>query len=41
MKYNKNVCNYVFSDVYLEYVYKNYFEIKVGRYLFIMFYKSG
>lgn len=25
MKHNKNVRNYVFSDAYLEYAYKNYF----------------
>ncbi|GAA6898919.1 outer membrane beta-barrel protein HofH [Helicobacter pylori] len=41
MKYNKNVRNYVFSDAYLEYAYKNYFEIKAGRYLSTMPYKSG
>ncbi|WQS94383.1 outer membrane family protein [Helicobacter pylori] len=41
MKYNQNVRNYVFSDAYLEYSYKDYFEFKAGRYLSTMPFRSA
>ncbi len=40
-KYNKATRNYVFSDAYIEYDYKNHFGFKGGRYKSKMEYRGG